>query len=141
MFISQYPMCCLEKALLVSKFLLYVIWNLTFSQSSQTCKMLWECLLSNFIVLSEFVNQGSKLGLDGGDSEWLAHLVSRFTCNTRLIVDASSNPLVPMSNRRNKSLVSIHQVNKHCIMIQTSLVNRSVAIKNMWWSPHMQSCK
>ena len=27
---------------------------------------------------------------------WLAHLVSRFACNTRVIVDASSNP--PVSN-------------------------------------------
>ena len=25
---------------------------------------------------------------------WLAHLVSRFACNTRMIVDASSSPLV-----------------------------------------------
>ena len=27
-------------------------------------------------------------------SVWLAHLVSLFACNTRVIVDASSNPLV-----------------------------------------------
>ena len=30
------------------------------------------------------------------NSGWLAHLVSRFACNTRVIVDASSNP--PVSN-------------------------------------------
>ena len=28
------------------------------------------------------------------DLGWLAHLVSRFACNTRVIVDASSKPLV-----------------------------------------------
>ena len=36
------------------------------------------------------IGVASTLGVLG----WLAHLVSRFACNTRVIVDASSNPPV-----------------------------------------------
>ena len=52
MLISQYPMYCLEKVLLGSKLPRHGIWDLAFSQSSQTYKMLDEWL---FIVLSEFI--------------------------------------------------------------------------------------
>ena len=85
-------------------------------------------------------------------SEWLAYLVIRFACNARMIVDASSNPPVSNVKRCNKNLGSIDQVNKHWnhlngnlirwwISSSSSLVNTSVAIKDTWWSSHMQSCQ
>ena len=41
-----------------------------------------------------------------------SHFVSRFTCNTMVIVDASSNTPVPVPNCCNRNLESNHQVNK-----------------------------
>ena len=42
--------------------------------------------------------------------EYLARLVSRFACNTRVIVDASSSPPVShMSNSCNKTLTQINK--------------------------------
>ena len=54
-----------------------------------------------------------------GSLGWLAHLVSWFACNTKVLVDASSNP--PLSNVKSlwQNLVSIHQVNKKTLHHQS----------------------
>ena len=51
----------------------------------------------------------------------IAHLVSRFACNTRVIVDASSikSTGLQCQNRSNINLESIHQVNKQTLHHQS----------------------
>ena len=44
---------------------------------------------------------------------------NRFACNTRMIVHASSNPLVSNVKRCNRNLVSIHQVKKQTLHHQS----------------------
>ena len=78
-----------------------------------------------------FVAQRSLLGRNWCDKHgmvhqivlWrfveLAHLVSRFPCNTRVIVDASSNTPVYHANCCKKNLESIHQVNKQTLRHQS----------------------
>ena len=61
---------------------------------------------------------------------WLAHLVSRFACNTRLIVDASSSPPVSlMSNSCNKTL---NQINKQINLNQYHIINQSKSNSTKW---------
>ena len=58
----------------------------------------------------------------GGDWGRLAHLVSRFASNTRVIVDASSNP--PVSRLKlleQKKLESNHHVNKQKVNVTSSM--------------------
>ena len=53
----------------------------------------------------------------------LAHLVSRFACNTMMIVDASSSPPVSHVKKLQQNLKSIQQASKQKINI-TSLINQ-----------------
>ena len=50
---------------------------------------------------------------------WLAHLVSRFACNTRVIVDVSLNPPVSNVKSLNKNFVTIHQLKKQTLHHQS----------------------
>ena len=50
---------------------------------------------------------------------WLAHLVSRFACNTRWYSMRVQIHRFPTSNRCNKNLASIHQVNKQTLHHQS----------------------
>ena len=61
---------------------------------------------------------------------WLAHLVSWFACNTRVIVDASSRPPVSlMSNSCNKTL---NQINKQTNLSQYHIINQSNSNSIRW---------
>ena len=50
---------------------------------------------------------------------WIAHLVSRFACNTRVIVDVSLNPPVSNVKSLNKNFVTIHQLKKQTLHHQS----------------------
>ena len=61
---------------------------------------------------------------------WLAHLVSRFACNTRVVVDASSCPPVfLMSNSSNNTL---NQINKQTNLNQYHIINQSNSNSIRW---------
>ena len=71
----------------------------------------WEVHLLS-CSFSKFLIQRLQFG-------WLAHLVSRFACNTRVIVDASSKSTrLPCQNRSNSNLESTHRVNKKTLQHQ-----------------------
>ena len=75
--------------------------------------------LESFVIHSLKVHALHALGL-------LAHLVSRFACNTRVILDASLNPPVSrLKLLQQKKLESSHHVNKQELNV-TSSINQMV---------------
>ena len=60
----------------------------SFNLARSTCSFNW-CYIFSFVIIFTNISFYQYMA-------WLAHLVSRFTCNARVLVDASSNP--PFSN-------------------------------------------
>ena len=81
---------------------------------------------------------------------WLASLFSQLACNTGVIGDACSNPLfsrfkIAVTNTRiessSKQKLTFHHQLEGGKSHQVVVVLTGVAITNIWYSPHMQSCK